>query len=86
MIESASPWRISPKERWPTILHLSDALGNVERAEEPHHSATADWSVTASSLASLAAYESGIPKIPQPEASGDENTGIGDKVTESVHP
>jgi serine/threonine protein kinase len=74
----------NPKERWPTILQFADALRDLERAEDPHHSGAADWCVTASSLASLAAYESGIPKIPQPERPGNEDASIGDEVTEPV--
>ena len=51
-----------------------------------HRSDAADWCATASSLASLAAYESGAPKIPEPEAPCDEDAGIADEVTEPVEP
>lgn len=74
------------KGRWPPFLQFADALRDLQRAEAPHRSDGADWCATASSLASLAAYESGAPKIPEPEAPCDEDAGIADEVTEPVQP
>jgi serine/threonine-protein kinase len=66
-----------PRDRWPSILQFADAVQGLSAAECRSEIGRTDWCITAPTLASLAAYQTGVPSVPEPIANaGDSPTGI----------
>ena len=66
-----------PQDRWPSILQFADAVEGLSAAECRSEIGRTDWCITAPTLASLAAYQTGVPPVPEPMAKAvDSPTGI----------
>jgi serine/threonine-protein kinase len=66
-----------PRDRWPSILQFADAVQGLSGADCRSEIGRTDWCITAPTLASLAAYQTGVPPVPEPMAKAvDSPTGI----------